>query len=194
MKSSETPFAREVAQRFATDHHERILSQAARAGAAAATEVLVRRAVRRRVGDADVPRLLHGTRARDGRADGRRRRRGVRRLSHLSALRALLRAGRLGRPPSSAPRFALRRPFPRRHAVTRALTLARDGVSATARTCGPSSWAGCRRLRSARTRASSASRATTTTGGTTASTGATTCRCGRAYNTSTSTRSCPASC
>ena len=99
----------------------------ARAGAAAAAQGVVRRAVRRRVVDADVPRLLGGARARDGRADGRRRRRGLRRLSHLPALRALRAladlAGR-GRARDLRAAPAVSAP-PRRHARA---DVARDGI------------------------------------------------------------------
>ena len=65
---SETPFAREVAQRFATDHHERILSQAARA------ELLPRLKAWFDEPFADESAMptflvsLRGARARDGRA------------------------------------------------------------------------------------------------------------------------------
>ncbi len=44
---SETPFAREVATRFATEHHERILSPDNAQEFAAEAEAVVRRAVRR---------------------------------------------------------------------------------------------------------------------------------------------------
>ena len=65
---SETPFAREVAQRFGTDHHERILSQVH------AQELLPRLKSWFDEPFADesamptLPRLLGGARARDGRA------------------------------------------------------------------------------------------------------------------------------
>ena len=87
---SETPFAREVAQRFGTDHHERILSQAH------AQELLPRLKSwfdEPFADESSMPTYLVCSAAREHVTvvlDGRRRRRGLRRLSDLSALRALL--------------------------------------------------------------------------------------------------------
>ncbi len=65
---SETPYAREVAQLFHTDHHERILSQAHAQELLPKLKSLVRRAIRGRIVDADVSRLGRGSRERHGRA------------------------------------------------------------------------------------------------------------------------------
>ena len=75
--------------------------------------------------------------------------------------------------------FALRKPFHRRHAVSRGSYAARDRRSAGARISGRGSWAACRSPAKAPIVRSSESRATTTTGGTIASTGARTCRSAR---------------
>ena len=67
----------------------------------------LRRALRRRLGARHLPGLRAGAREGDGRAVGRRRRRGVRRLSPLPPVR---------RPRSGAPRAAARPARPRRRA------------------------------------------------------------------------------
>ena len=190
---SETPFAREVAQRFGTDHHERILSQAH------AQELLPRLKSwfdEPFADESSMPTYLVCSAAREHvtvvlTGDG-----GDEVFGGYRTYPRYARYARWPTWPRLAERasYALRRPFPRRHAVTRALTLLETAFSD-----GPNLWAQAHgrhvdARRSAPTRASSAFRATTTTGGTIASTGARTCRCARGCSTSTFTRSCRASC
>ena len=80
----ESRYAQQVADRYRTRHFvERVETRRLRpdrhAGAA------LRRAVRRQLGDPDLPRLPAGAQARDGGAVRRRRRRELRRLSPLPA-------------------------------------------------------------------------------------------------------------
>ena len=165
----------------------------ARAGAAAETEELVRRAVRRRVVDADVSRLCGRARARDGRAHGRRRRRSLRRLSHLSALRSLRALAELAsRHGARQLRAAPAVPAP--SSGDARADAARNGVQRRAGPVGQAHGRDVDAREACRMRASSGSLATTTTGGTIGSSGARTCRCERDFSTSTSIRSCRASC
>ncbi len=94
---SETPFAREVAQRFGTDHHERILSQAH------AQELLPRLKSwfdEPFADESSMPTYLVCSAAREHVTvvlDGRRRRRGVRRAIGPIRATRVTRAGRPGR-------------------------------------------------------------------------------------------------
>ena len=74
--------ARAVAERYGTRHRE-LVAAAGRGAAPARARGRVRRAVRRLVGAADVPRLAARRRGREGRALRRGRRRALRRLLHL---------------------------------------------------------------------------------------------------------------
>ena len=80
--SARSTQAREVATRYGTEHHELIVRPDAVALAAALVRQL-RRAVRRLVGDPGLLRLRARAPAREGRAVGRGRRRGPRRLRDL---------------------------------------------------------------------------------------------------------------
>ena len=73
---SEVTYARQVARLYETDHHEEVLRPQRRRAAAQAGAGL-RRAVRRSVGAADLPAVADDPQPRDGRAVGRRRRRGA---------------------------------------------------------------------------------------------------------------------
>ena len=132
---SETPFAREVAQRFATDHHERILSQVH------AAELLPRLKSWFDEPFADesaMPTFLVSSAAREHvtvvlTGDGGD--------EVFGGYRTYPRYARYSRWPTWPAAvenltFALRRPFTRRHAVTRALTLLETGFSN-----GPNLWA-----------------------------------------------------
>ena len=77
-----------MAERYRTDHHELILKPDAAAAAARDRRVL-RRAVRRQLGAADVPGLPAGVRAREGGPVRRGRRRALRRLRDLRGRPAL---------------------------------------------------------------------------------------------------------
>ena len=113
---NELPYAREVARAV---RDQRIASGpviARRRAAVRPAGRAPRRAVRRRLALPDVPRVAAGAGARQGRADGRRRRRAVRRLRRLSGAGAggeaglawcrtrPCRAGRRGRGARSADR------------------------------------------------------------------------------------------
>ena len=109
---SELPYARQVAERFGTRHVEEIVTPDA-VDAARRADPLLRRAVRRLVGDPDVPGLAAGAPERQGGALGRRRRRGVRRLRPLrprpeggGAARAGCPAGCGGRAGAAGPGLA----------------------------------------------------------------------------------------
>jgi asparagine synthase (glutamine-hydrolysing) len=132
---SETPFAREVAQRFGTDHHERILSQAH------AQELLPRLKSWFDEPFADesaMPTYLVCATAREQvtvvlTGDGGD--------EVFGGYRTYPRFARYARWPTWPAAFenvsyALRRPFPRRHPVTRALTLFETAFSD-----GPNLWA-----------------------------------------------------
>lgn len=133
--ASETPFAREVAERFGTDHHERILSQASAqellprlkswfdepfADESALPTYLVCAAARER-----VTVVLTG--------DG-----GDEVFGGYRTYPRFARYSRWPTWPSAVERvtYALRRPFPRRHAVSRLLTLLETAFSD-----GPNLWA-----------------------------------------------------
>jgi asparagine synthase (glutamine-hydrolysing) len=132
---SETPFAREVAQRFGTDHHERILSQAH------AQELLPRLKNwfdEPFADESSMPTYLVCSAAREHvtvvlTGDGGD--------EVFGGYRTYPRYARYARWPTWPPgaerlTYALRRPFPRRHPVTRALTLLETAFSR-----GPSLWA-----------------------------------------------------
>ena len=133
---SETPFAREVAQRFGTDHHERILSQAH------AQELLPRLKSwfdEPFADESSMPTYLVSAAAREHVTvvlDGRRRRRSVRRLSHLSALRALRALAHLAARPWSTDVCSCGGRFRAATRCTRALTLLETAFSD-----GPNLWA-----------------------------------------------------
>ncbi len=132
---SETPFAREVAQRFATDHHERILSQAH------AQELLPKLKAwfdEPFADESSMPTYLVCAAAREHvtvvlTGDGGD--------EVFGGYRTYPRYARYARWPSwpaafESASYALRRPFPRRHPVTRALTLLETAFSN-----GPELWA-----------------------------------------------------
>ena len=79
---NELPFARLVAERYHTDHHELVVDPDMVA-LLAEHRAPPRRAVRRHLGGADALPVRDDPPPRDGRAVGRRRRRGVRRLPPL---------------------------------------------------------------------------------------------------------------
>ncbi len=134
-EASETPFAREVAQRFATDHHERILSQAH------AQELLPRLKSwfdEPFADESSMPTYLVCSAAREHvtvvlTGDGGD--------EVFGGYRTYPRYARYARWPTWPPAvenltYALRRPFPRRHPVTRALSLLETAFST-----GPNLWA-----------------------------------------------------
>jgi asparagine synthase (glutamine-hydrolysing) len=131
---SETPFAREVATRFGTDHHERILSQAH------AQELLPKLKAwfdEPFADESSMPTYLVSAAAREHvtvvlTGDGGD--------EIFGGYRTYPRFARYARLPSWPAymenfTFALRRPFPRRHAVSRALTLLETAFSN-----GPELW------------------------------------------------------
>jgi asparagine synthase (glutamine-hydrolysing) len=133
--ASETPFAREVAERFGTDHHERILSQAH------AQELLPRLKAwfdEPFADESSLPTYLVCSAAREHvtvvlTGDGGD--------EVFGGYRTYPRYARYSRWPSwpaavERASYALRRPFPRRHPVTRALTLLETAFSD-----GPNLWA-----------------------------------------------------
>ena len=89
---SEIEYARAVARRFGTDHHEEIVRPDA-VGASSEAGVGVRRAVRGFLGDSDLPRLPDGAPARDRGPFGRRRGRDIRRVQALRLGRRPLAVG-----------------------------------------------------------------------------------------------------
>ena len=91
----EREHARVVAERFGTEHTEFVVEPKA-LDLDRPARLAPRRAVRRLVGDPDVPPVRADAPPRDGRAERRRRRRGVRRLP------ALLRRRTLGADPARA--------------------------------------------------------------------------------------------
>ena len=97
--------ARLVAERYGTDHHE-LVAAPRRGRAAAAAGRGLRRALRRLLGAADLPRLPARLRARQGRDVRRGRRRALRRLLHLRR--------RPPRPPRRPPRARSPGRWPRR--------------------------------------------------------------------------------
>ena len=124
--------ARLVAERYGTEHRELVL-RPGRGAAPARARGRVRRAVRRLVGAADVPRLAARGRGREGRALGRGRRRALRRLLHVRR--------RPARASASAPAALIRGRSSsgcRRRRARRASTTARSASSAR-RTCRRSS-------------------------------------------------------
>jgi asparagine synthase (glutamine-hydrolysing) len=134
-KASETPYAREVAQRFGTDHHERILSQAH------AQELLPHLKSwfdEPFADESSLPTYLVSSAAREHvtvvlTGDGGD--------EVFGGYRTYPRYARYARWPTWPPSlervtYALRRPFPRRHAVARALTLLETAFSN-----GPNLWA-----------------------------------------------------
>jgi asparagine synthase (glutamine-hydrolysing) len=134
-EASETPFAREVAQRFTTDHHERILSQAH------AQELLPRLKSwfdEPFADESSMPTYLVCSAAREHvtvvlTGDGGD--------EVFGGYRTYPRYARYARWPTwpaaaESVSYALRRPFPRRHAVTRAFTLLETAFSN-----GPNLWA-----------------------------------------------------
>jgi asparagine synthase (glutamine-hydrolysing) len=133
--ASETPFAREVAQRFGTDHHERILSQAH------AQELLPRLKSwfdGPFADESSMPTYLVCSTAREHvtvvlTGDGGD--------EVFGGYRTYPRYARYARWPSWPPAvenitYALRRPFSRRNAISRALTLLETALSD-----GPNLWA-----------------------------------------------------
>lgn len=132
---SETPFAREVAQRFGTDHHERILSQA---HAQELLPMLKGWFDEPFADESSMPTYLVSAAAREHvtvvlTGDGGD--------EVFGGYRTYPRYARYAGWPSWPPAaervtYALRRPFPRRHPVTRALTLLETAFSS-----GPSLWA-----------------------------------------------------
>lgn len=132
---SETPFAREVATRFGTDHHERILSQMH------AQELLPRLKTwfdEPFADESSMPTYLVSAAAREHvtvvlTGDGGD--------EVFGGYRTYPRYARYARWPSWPPAmerltYALRKPFPRRHAVSRLLTLVETAFSD-----GPRLWA-----------------------------------------------------
>ena len=134
-EASETPYAREVAQRFGTDHHERILSQAH------AQELLPRLKDwfdEPFADESSMPTYLVCSAAREHvtvvlTGDG-----GDEVFGGYRTYPRYARYARWPTWPAAAERatYALRRPFPRRHPVTRALTLLETAFST-----GPALWA-----------------------------------------------------
>lgn len=134
-ESSETPYAREVATRFGTDHHERILSQAH------AQELLPKLKTwfdEPFADESSMPTYLVSSAARERvtvvlTGDGGD--------EVFGGYRTYPRYARYARWPSWPPAlerisYALRRPFSRRHAVSRLLTLLETAFST-----GPELWA-----------------------------------------------------
>jgi len=134
-KVSETPYAREVAQRFGTDHHERILSRAH------AQELLPRLKSwfdEPFADESSMPTYLVSSAAREHvtvvlTGDGGD--------EVFGGYRTYPRYARYARPPNwpetlERVTYTLRRPFPRRHPVSRVLTLLEMRLSK-----GPNLWA-----------------------------------------------------
>jgi asparagine synthase (glutamine-hydrolysing) len=191
-EASETPFARTVAQLFNTDHHERILSQAH------AQELLPKLKQwfdEPFADESSMPTYLVSAAARERvtvvlTGDG-----GDEVFGGYRTYPRYARYARWPRWPAAMERlsYALRRPFPRRHAVSRALTLLETALSD-----GPNLWGKLMGGLSTPAKSTYARELGIPRDYDdwciTGSSGATSCPCARASSSSTSTPSCRVSC